>query len=223
MLKLIIGNKVYSSWSLRGWLAVRQSGLPFEEVVVSMYDEAWPERRMQPDIRPSGGKVPILWDGDHPVWDSLALIDYLNDISGGNKFWPADRPARAMARSIAAEMHSSFMALRRQHPMNTRHVYAPAPLDPEVEQDVARITQLWRDARDAFGADGAFLFGAFGAADIMFAPVITRLVTYSIPVPDDARTYMNAVLAHPFMQDWAQGAREEEWIIPRFECTEQGA
>ena len=86
MLKLIIGNKVYSSWSLRGWLAVRQSGLPFNEVVVSMYDEDWPERRMQPDIRPSGGKVPILWDGDHPVWDSLALIDYLNDISGGTKF-----------------------------------------------------------------------------------------------------------------------------------------
>lgn len=223
MLKLIIGNKVYSSWSLRGWLAVRQSGLPFNEVVVSMYDEDWPERRMQPDIRPSGGKVPILWDGDHPVWDSLALIDYLNDISGGTKFWPSDRPARAMARSIAAEMHSSFMALRRQHPMNTGHVYAPAPLDPEVEQDVARITQLWRDARDVFGSEGPFLFGEFGAADIMFAPVITRFATYSIPVPDDACAYMDAVLAHPFMQDWAKGAREEEWIIPRFERTEQGA
>ena len=220
MLKLIIGNKVYSSWSLRGWLAVRQSGLPFNEVVVSMYDEDWPERRMQPDIRPSGGKVPILWDGDHPVWDSLALIDYLNDISGGTKFWPSDRPARAMARSIAAEMHSSFMALRRLHCMNTRRVYPAAPLDPDVEKDVARLMDIWAQARARFGGEGDFLFGNFGAADIMFAPVVTRLVTYSIPVARFAEAYMDAVLNHPFMKDWLAAAQGEEWVIDRFEGPE---
>lgn len=217
MLKIIIGNKAYSSWSLRGWLAVKQCGLPFEEVVTPIYDEAWPARREEADIRPGGGKVPILWDGDAAIWDSLAIIDYLNDLTGDAHFWPNGKPARALARSMAAEMHSSFTALRRQHPMNSRRVYPPAPLDPEVAEDVTRITQLWQDARTRFGADGDFLFGAFGAVDIMFAPVITRFVTYSIPVPDHARPYMDAVLAHPFMVDWLRDAEAEPWVIARFE------
>lgn len=217
MIKLIIGNKVYSSWSQRGWLAAKQSGLAFEEVVVPIYDDAWPERRMQADLRPSGGKVPMLWHDDTPIWDSLAIIQYLDALSGGDKFWPQATMARAFALSMAAEMHSSFMALRRQHPFNLRRVYAPAPVDPDVAQDIARLTELWTMARSRFGADGAFLFGAFGAADIMFAPVVTRLVTYSLPVPDEARAYMDAILAHPFMTQWADEAAREPWVIDRFE------
>lgn len=217
MLKLIIGNKVYSSWSQRGWLAVKQSGLAFEEIVVPLYDEAWAARRGQPDIRPSGGKVPILWDGETPVWDSLAILLHLDALSGGDKFWPADPQARALALSLVAEMHSGFMPLRRNHPFNLRHIYPAAPLDPEVEADVARLAQLWDQARARFGQAGPYLFGDFGAADIMFAPVVTRLVTYSIPVPASARSYMDTILAHPFMQQWAAEAAQEGWVIPRFE------
>ena len=120
-MKLIIGNKAYSSWSLRGWLACRQSGLPFEEVVVPLYDEQWEHRRGGAEFAPSSGKVPILWDGDVVVWDSLAIIDFLADRVGRDRFWPEDEAARAMARSMAAEMHSSFTALRRNHSMNIRH------------------------------------------------------------------------------------------------------
>ncbi len=217
MLKLIIGNKVYSSWSQRGLLAAKQSGLPFEEVVVPLYDEAWAARREQPDIRPSGGKVPILWDGETPVWDSLAILLHLDALSGGDKFWPADPTARAIALSLAAEMHSGFMPLRRNRTFNLRRVYPPASLDPEVAADVARLAQLWDQTRARFGQGGPYLFGDFGAADIMFAPVVTRLVTYSIPVPDAARGYMDAILAHPFMQQWAADAAREDWVIPRFE------
>lgn len=217
MLKLFIGNKAYSSWSLRGWLACRQSGLPFEESVVPLYDEAWDKRREGDEFAPGGGKVPILWDGDIVVWDSLAIVDYLADKVGRDRFWPAGDAARGMARSMAAEMHSSFAALRRQHSMNIRQVYPPAPIAPEVFADVARIMTLWAHARARHGGDGDFLFGAFGAADIMYAPVVTRLVTYSIPVPKFAQGYMDAVLSHPFMQDWIAGAQEEEWVIERFE------
>jgi glutathione S-transferase len=223
MLKLIIGNKAYSSWSQRGWLAAKQSGLPFEEVVVPLYDDAWAERRMADDIRPSGGKVPILWDGNTPVWDSLAIILHLDALSGGTKFWPADPAARASAHSMAAEMHAGFMPLRRNHPFNLRRVYPAAPLDPEVEADVARLAHLWQQARNAYGTGGEFLFGSFGAVDIMFAPVITRLVTYSIPMPDAVQAYMLAILAHPFMQEWDKAAQAESWIIPRFERDEEGA
>lgn len=217
MLKIIIGNKAYSSWSQRGWLAIKQSGLPFEEVVVPIYDDAWDARRKQDDLRPSGGKVPILWDGATPVWDSLAILTYLDTLSGGTRFWPAAPAAKALAFSMVAEMHAGFMALRRQHPFNLRHVYPAAPLDPDVAQDIARLTDLWHDARTRFGGAGPFLFGAFGAADIMFAPVITRLVTYSLPVPEAARPYMDAVLAHPFMRQWAEAAAAETWVIDRFE------
>ena len=217
MLKLFIGNKTYSSWSLRGWLAAKQSGLPFEEIVVPLYDADWDQRRESGDFAPSSGKVPILWDGGIVVWDSFAILEFLNERSGGDKFWPKDEAARAMARSMSAEMHSSFMALRRLHCMNTRRVYPAAPLDPDVAKDVARLMDIWAQARARFGGEGDFLFGDFGAADIMFAPVVTRLVTYSIPVARFADAYMDAVLKHPFMQNWLAAAQEEEWIIDRFE------
>lgn len=222
MLKLIIGNKAYSSWSLRGWLACKQSGLPFEEVVVPLYDADWDKRREGAEFAPSSGKVPILWDGDAVVWDSLAIVDYLNDKTGGTRFWPEDMTARAMARSMAAEMHSSFTALRRKHSMNIRQVYPAQTPDADVLQDLSRIMELWAQARARFGGDGEFLFGDFGAVDIMFAPVVTRIVTYSLPVPRFAQPYMLAVLQHPFLQDWIAGAQEEDWVIEQFELPARG-
>jgi glutathione S-transferase len=217
MLKLIIGNKAYSSWSLRGWLACKLSGLPFEEAVVPLYDEAWEKRREGDEFAPSSGKVPILWDGEVVVWDSLAIIEYLNDKTGGEKFWPKDIAARAMARSMAAEMHSGFASLRRKHGMNIRQVYPPKTPDPDVVQELTRIMELWAQARARFGGEGQFLFGDFGAADIMFAPVVTRIVTYSLPVARFAEAYMLAVLQHPFMQDWIAAAQAEDWVIEQFE------
>lgn len=222
MMKLIIGNKAYSSWSLRGWLACKLSGLPFEEAVVPLYDEAWEKRREGDEFAPSSGKVPILWDGDVVVWDSLAIVEYLNDKTGGEKFWPADIAARAMARSMAAEMHSGFANLRRKHGMNIRQVYPPKTPDQDVLQELARIMELWAQARARYGGTGEFLFGEFGAADIMFAPVVTRIVTYSLPVPRFAPAYMNAVLQHPFMQDWIASAQEEDWVIEQFEQPAAG-
>lgn len=216
-MKLFIGNKAYSSWSLRGWLACKHSGVAFEEVVVPLYDADWEKRRGGDEFAPSSGKVPILWDGDVVVWDSLAIVEYLNEKSGGERFWPANPAARAMARSMAAEMHSGFSALRKKHSMNIRQVYPPRTPDEDVAQDLARIMQLWAQARARFGGTGDFLFGDFGAADIMFAPVVTRIVTYSLPVPRFALLYMNAVLQHPYMQDWIAAAQEEDWVIEQFE------
>jgi glutathione S-transferase len=219
MLKLIIGNKAYSSWSMRGWLAVRQSGLAFEEIVVPLYDDEWDRRREGDEFAPSSGKVPILWDGEIVVWDSLAIVDFLADRVGRARFWPEDEPARAMARSMAAEMHSSFAALRREHAMNIRTRFPPRPVSEAVQADVARLYQLWAQARARFGGGGDYLFGAFGAADIMFAPVCTRLVTYSIPLPRFAAAYVAAVYAHPFVQDWIAGAQAEDWVLERYEPT----
>jgi glutathione S-transferase len=216
-MKLIIGNKAYSSWSLRGWLACKLSGLPFEETVVPMYDQDWDRRRQGAEFAPSSGKVPILWDDEAVVWDSLAIVEYLNDKTGNTLFWPEDPAARAMARSMAAEMHSSFTALRSKHSMNIRQVYPPAPVDADVAADLERIMELWAQARARYGTEEPFLFGAFGAADIMFAPVVTRIVTYSLPVPRFAQSYMLAVLQHPFLQDWIAGAQEEDWVIEKFE------
>ena len=220
-LRITIGNKVYSSWSLRGWLAVKQSGLPFEEEVVALYGDEWDERRQTAEFAASNGKVPVLWDGDNAVWESLAIIDYLADKVGRDRFWPADDGARALARSMASEMHAGYVALRSRHTMNLRHVYPPEPLSPEVEADVRRITSLWDQAKRRFGQGGDYLFGGFGAADIMFAPVVTRFVTYSIPIPRFAAIYAEAVLAHPFVREWLGAAQEEPWVIEKFETPVQ--
>ncbi|MGR6328344.1 glutathione S-transferase family protein [Sphingomonas sp. XXL09] len=216
-MKLIIGNKAYSSWSLRGWLACKQSGISFEEVVVPLYDAEWDRRREGAEFAPSSGKVPILWDGDAVVWDSLAIVDYLADKVGREHFWPADDAARAMARSMAAEMHSSFTALRRKHPMNIRQQFLAQRPDDDVIVDLARVMELWAQARARFGGDGAYLFGDFGAADIMFAPVVTRILTYQLPIARFAAAYIDAVVQHPFLQDWIAAAQEEDWVIEQFE------
>lgn len=222
MMKLIIGNKVYSSWSLRGWLAVKQSGLPFEEITVPLYDDDWPKRREAADLAPSSGKMPILWDGDVAVWDSLAILEYLDEKSGGTRFWPTDVGARGLARSMSAEMHSSYAALRRTHGMNIRKLHSSVVPSDEVKADIARIMELWSQARARYGGEGDFLFGAFGATDIMFAPVVTRFLTYGLPVAQFAKPYMQAVTSHPFMQEWIGGAQAEEWVIEKYEVPVQG-
>ena len=218
MIKLIIGNRAYSSWSMRGWLAMRHSELEFEELVVPVFDEAWEKLREGDEFAPSLGKVPILWDGDCVVWDSLAIVEFLADRVGRDKFWPADDSARGMARSMAAEMHSSFANLRRDLPMNVRRNHVDRQISPAVVEEINRILQLWAQARARFGGTGEYLFGDWCAADIMFAPVVTRFVTYSVPVPPFAATYMEAVLDHPHVAEWIEKAQEEPWVIEEFEA-----
>ena len=221
MLKLIIGNKAYSSWSLRGWLAVKQSGLPFEEITVPMFGEEWDRRREGDEFAPSGGKVPILWDNNSVIWDSLAIVEWLADKTDKARYWPKDEAARGMARSMAAEMHSSYQNLRREHSMNVRKQFPPPELTEEVTAEIMRILELWAEARARHGSGGPFLFGTFGAVDIMFAPVVTRFVTYSIAVPRFAASYMEAILSHPWMREWIEAAQEEPWVIEKYELPPQ--
>jgi len=217
MLKLIIGNKAYSSWSLRGWLAVKQSGLPFEEITVPMFNEEWDRRREGQEFAPSGGKVPILWDDKAVIWDSLAIVEWLADKTDRARFWPQDEVARGMARSMAAEMHSSYDNLRRECPMNLRSSLGPREVSEAVQAELVRIFEIWAQARARHGGGGPFLFGTFGAVDIMFAPVVTRFVTYGIRVPRFAAAYMEAMFGHPWMQEWIEAAQEEPWVIEKYE------
>lgn len=219
-MKLIIGNKNYSSWSLRGWLAAKQSGLAFEELTVHIDGDDWQAlKREDGEFRPSGGKVPVLWDGEVVVWDSLAILEYLADKVGRERYWPKDEGARGMARAMVAEMHSSYLAMRRECPMNIRKRFA-VELSEEAKRDIVRILGLWAEARARFGRGGPFLFGTFGAADIFFAPVVTRFVTYGIGVPGFAQAYMQAIWDHDWMQAWVAAAEEEEWTISQFEMAE---
>ncbi len=216
-MKLIIGNKNYSSWSLRGWLACKQSGLPFEEITVPLYGEDWDEKRKGEEFAPSQGKVPILWDGEAVVWDSLAIVDWLADKTHRDRFWPKDEVARGMARSMCAEMHSGFMPLRRHHPMNIRQSYNSITVADDVQADIVRILGLWAEARARYGKQGPFLFGTFGAADIMYAPVVSRFRTYGFTLPGFAESYMDTMLEHEWMREWCDAAGEENWVIERFE------
>ena len=219
MLKLIIGNRAYSSWSMRGWLAAKQSGEEFEELLVPVYDAEWDQLREGDEFAPSLGKVPILWDGDCVVWDSLAIIEFLADRVGRKKYWPEDDAARGMARSMAAEMHASFASLRRELPMNVRKSFPPRELSDGVKDDINRILQLWAQARARFGGTGNFLFGDWCAVDMMYAPVVTRFITYGVPVPPFAALYMKAVLSHPHVHDWIDQAQDEPWVVEEFEAA----
>ncbi len=216
-MKLIIGNKNYSSWSLRGWLAAKQSGLSFEELTVPLYGEDWEAmRRDGGEFQPSDGKVPVLWDGDVVVWDSLAILEYLADKVGRDRFWPKEDDARGMARAVVAEMHSSYLALRRECPMNIR-ARTEVQLSEECKHDIVRILGLWAEARARFGKGGPFLFGTFSAADIFYAPIVSRFLTYGIGVPGFAQAYMEAVWEHDWLQQWIEAANQEEWTISAYE------
>lgn len=215
-LRLIIANKTYSSWSLRAWLAVTMAGLDFDEVVIPL-DQ--PTTRADILRFSPSGKVPALQHGDVLVWDLLAIIEYVAELSPQASLWPEDRAARAHARSVAAEMHSGFTALRAQLPMNMRVERPKSSLSAEVTDDVTRICTLWRDCRARFGAGGPFLFGAPGAADAMFAPVATRFITYGVAVDDGAAAYCEAVLALPAMKEWSAAAATEPWTIAKYEAA----
>lgn len=221
-MKLIIGNKSYSSWSLRAWLAAKQSGLHFEEITVPLYGEDWADQKKgNAEIAPSSGKVPVLWDGDAVVWDSLAIVEYLADKVGRDRFWPKSDAARAMARSMVCEMHSSYGALRADCPMSIRR-QIDAAHDWEITEsahgDIVRILTLWAEARARFGHGGPFLFGTFSAADIFYAPVVSRFITYRIPVPGFAQAYMEALWEHEWLKTWIAAAEAEDWVIEQWEA-----
>jgi glutathione S-transferase len=202
---------------MRGWLACKATGEEFEELVVPMFDADWEKRREGDEFAPSLGKVPILWDGEIVVWDSLAIVEFLADRYGSALYWPEEEAARGMARSMAAEMHSGFANLRRDLPMNVRKSFPAKELSDEVRAEIDRILQLWAQARARFGGTGDFLFGEWSAADMMFAPVVTRLITYSVGVPSFAGIYMKHVISHPHVAEWIDKAQDEPWVIDQYE------
>jgi glutathione S-transferase len=213
-LTLLIGNKNYSSWSMRPWIAMKVAGIPFSEEVISLDAEDFKARV---GAVSGTGKVPVLIDGEARVWESLAILEHLGEAFPQAGLWPADHAARAHARAVAAEMHAGFMALRRHCPMNMWRPPAPRELSPEVAADVRRIDSVWRDARARFGGGGPFLFGAFGAADAMYAPVVSRFHTYAIEVSAPSRAYMDAMMALPSWREWRSAALHEPWVLARNE------
>jgi glutathione S-transferase len=214
MLKLIIGNKNYSSWSLRPWIAMKVAGIPFEEEVISLDDPDFKDRVLK--VSPTG-KVPALVDGEIHVWESLAILDHLSERFPQSALWPADLAERAHARAVAAEMHAGFGPLRRHCPMNMWRTVRARELPPEVAADVARVEALWTDCRTRFGRGGKFLFGGFGAADAMYAPIVSRFHTYGIEVGAVARAYMDAVMRLPAWSEWRNAALREPWVLHRNE------
>ena len=213
-LKLIIGNKNYSSWSLRPWIGLRAAGIAFDEEVIPLYDAGSREQIL---ARSPAGKVPILYDGDVRVWESLAILEYAAEKFPAAQLWPADAAARAHARAISTEMHAGFVPLRSECGMNMWRPVAKKELSADARANIARIQAMWTDARDRFGAAGPFLFGRFSAADAMFAPVVSRFETYAIDVAAPVRAYMQAMIALPAWQEWRRAALSETWVIPRFE------
>jgi glutathione S-transferase len=204
-LKLIIASKNYSSWSLRPWLALTHNRIPFDEVVIPLDQPDTKQRILE--YSPAG-KVPILVDGKNTVWESLAILEHLNDRFPDAKLWPSDPAARAHARAVATEMHGGFASLRQHCPMNLRRKKKRA-LTTAVQDDIARITQIWNGARERFGASGEFLFGAFSAADCMYAPVATRIVSYEIDVDRTSAAYVAAIHRLPAFVAWREAAMIE--------------
>ena len=218
-LTLVIANKTYSSWSMRPWLLMRHFDIVFDEIVIPMDLDTSKAEMLR---HAPTGKCPSLTDGDVAVWDSLAIIEYVAECYPDLPIWPRDKAARAMARSLAAEMHAGFVALRRNLPMNMKRRPAKCRLDAErqvaVDADVARIEGAWAEARRRFGTGGPFLFGAWSAADAMFAPVVNRFQVYDLPVEPETRAYMDAMTALPAWQDWQAEAEAEGWRLERIEA-----
>ena len=209
-LHLVIGNKNYSSWSFRPWLAMKVADLAFDETVISLEAADFKTRVMELG---GSGRVPVLIDGDVRVWESLAILEYLAEKFPAARLWPESVAARAHARTIASEMHAGFAALRRHLPMNVARPVKFCALDAGAAKDVARIDAIWRQCRAKFGRGGVFLFGAFGAADAMFAPVVWRFHTYAVEVGATASDYMRAMMALPAWNEWRDAARRETWIL----------
>jgi glutathione S-transferase len=213
-LTLIIGNKNYSSWSLRPWIAMKVAGIAFDEKVIPLYE---PGSREQVLKYSPAGKVPVLIDGDARIWESLAILEHLAEKFPDARLWPQDAGARSHARAVASEMHGGFGALRRACPMNLWLPPKPRPQSDEVMAEVARIETLWSDCRARFGqkaeTGGPFLFGAFGAADAMYAPVVARFHNFGLPVGAPARAYMDAVMGLSAWAEWREAALQEPWVM----------
>jgi glutathione S-transferase len=209
-LTLVIGNKNYSSWSFRPWIALRTAAIPFDEVVIPLYEPGSKERIL---AFSAAGKVPVLGDGDVRVWESLAIMDYLAERFPQGELWPKDAAVRAHARAVAAEMHAGFAPLRRHCPMNMWRPVKARELPPEVAANVKRIEAIFTECRERFGQGGAFLFGAFGAADAMYAPVVSRLHTYGITVGPVVEAYKQAIMTLPAWAEWRAAALKEPWIM----------
>jgi glutathione S-transferase len=211
---LVIGNKNYSSWSLRPWLLMRHAGLPMREVRVPLYTR---ESKAQILRYSPSGKVPCLVDGTLSVWDSLAICEYLDERHPDLGLWPEDRAARATARSVSAEMHAGFQHLRANMSMNCRRELPGRGRTPEVIAEIARIQDLWSSCRRAHGSAGPFLFGRFSIADAMYAPVVLRFRTYAVELVPECRAYADAMLALPAIQQWLADAGTETEVIAAFE------
>jgi glutathione S-transferase len=213
-LTLVIGNKNYSSWSMRPWVLMRAHDIGFSEVQVLLRREDSIERKLR--YSPAG-KVPVLIDGELHIWDSLAIVEYLAESFPEKPLWPNGRTARAVARSVSAEMHSGFESIREHMPMNCRARYPGKGMGPGVQEDIDRIQALWRDCRGRFGAAGDFLFGSFTIADAMFAPVVMRFQTYGVQLGELEAGYAEAMLEHPAIIEWMEGAQAEPWTIETYE------
>ena len=216
---LVIGNKNYSSWSLRGWLMARIAGIEFGEIIVPL---DLPETQATIRKHSPSGRVPVLLHRGLAIWESIAIAEYLNDLKPETGLWPAEPAARAHARSISAEMHAGFLDLRTNMPMNIRASYPGKGMTPAVRADIERITGLWRDCRKRFAGaaankDEGFLFGTISAADAMFAPVATRFRTYGVKLDSDSEAYCNAVMDHAPMKQWIADAKNEPWLIAAYE------
>jgi glutathione S-transferase len=205
-LALVIGNKNYSSWSLRGWLVLELSGAPYEELMVALYEA---DSRARLLAHSPTGKVPVLKTEEGPLWDSLAIAEYLAECFPEAHLWPRGQYARALARSICAEMHSGFVALRSHLPMDLARDQALVELPAEAQADIQRICELWADCRARFGQDGPFLFGHASIADAFFAPVAARLRSYRVSLPEEAGAYVQTIYQWPAFQRWHQAALEE--------------
>ncbi len=209
-LKLVIGNKNYSSWSLRPWLLMRQFGIPFEEELLQLGTDEF--RRRTAEFS-ANGCVPVLLHGERVIWDTLAIVEYLAELFPEKNLWPEDAEARAFARSCAAEMHSGFTALRNELPMNIRSDYPDFSCSDGAAANIARIFEIWQTCRARHGTGGNMLFGAFSAADAFYAPVIWRFRTYGVKAPDALADYMEAMIALPAMQEWKTAGEAEPWTF----------
>ncbi|QNM97333.1 glutathione S-transferase family protein [Chitinimonas koreensis] len=209
-MQLVIGNKAYSSWSLRPWLLLRQFGLPFEEILVPLFEAGSSDTILR--YTPTG-KVPCLVDGAISVWESIAICEYLAERHPELPMWPRDPALRAEARALAAEMHAGFAALRQHCPMNVRRQYPPRSRPSEVGRDLARFSALIESLRARFAPLGPFLMGEFGILDAMYVPMATRCRTYSLELPSRAQGWVDHVLALPAMREWYEAALTESWVI----------
>jgi glutathione S-transferase len=211
---LIIANRNYSSWSLRAWLALEATGQQFEEIVIPLGQPDTTDNILQ--WSPTG-RVPAFRHGEIVLWDSLAICEHLAESFPDVGLWPTEKHARATARSVVAEMHSGFVALRKHMPMNLRASYPGARREPGVEEDISRITTIWEECRANYGSSGDLLFGSFTIADAFYAPVVSRFLTYGVSPGGVAGEYMDAVWALPAMQDWAAKAQAEPWSVERYD------